>query len=322
MTAQDLKVYLKQAMELEASVYTQDKAIAEAKTVLQKQKPILRKVQIKSIPAPSSPVLSPRPDTIIWVSLFMWAIIFSAVALVALVVFFLDFSFLALLALVASGFISYLLIKCIIKKKKRIKANEASYDYEMQKYKKALEKHKQDKEIAQKEYTEQVKIAQTEFSDATHRHEIATEAVDQMLVPFEESKEVLQRLYSLDILFPKYRNLVAVSTMYEYLASGRVSALEGPDGAYNLYESELRLNLIINKMDVIIQQLEDIKENQYSLYNVLKQTNVVLEEIASDVSELVSTAHDISDASKITAYCSALTAQNTAALKYIAILNG
>lgn len=110
--------------------------------------------------------------------------------------------------------------------------------------------------------------------------------------------------------------------MYEYFASGRVTTLEGADGAYNLYESELRLNLIINKMDTIIKNLEDIKANQYALYNELKQTNTILTGISSDISELVSVSHEIATASKINAYYSKVTAQNSEALKYLTLING
>ena len=39
-------------------------------------------------------------------------------------------------------------------------------------------------------------------------------------------------LYGYDVIFSKYRNVVALSTFYEYLAAGRCETLEGTTGAY------------------------------------------------------------------------------------------
>lgn len=95
--------------------------------------------------------------------------------------------------------------------------------------------------------------------------------------------------------------MVAMCTIYEYFAAGRCTELNGADGAYNLYESELRQNLIINRLDTIIKQLDAIKANQYMLYTELKKTNEILEGISSDMKELTSTVHRIEDATHITA---------------------
>lgn len=81
------------------------------------------------------------------------------------------------------------------------------------------------------------------------------------------------KLYSYGIIYGKYRTYVAVSSFLDYYLSGRVSSLEGPDGAYNLYEQESRADVVIGKLDVIIDSLEDIKENQYYIYNELQTAN-------------------------------------------------
>ena len=138
-----------------------------------------------------------------------------------------------------------------------------------------------------------------------------------------------KKLYDLDYIFPKYRNFAAICSIYEYFVSGRCTELTGADGAYNLYESELRQNLIIERLDKIIDSLEVIKENQYALYSELERTNEILNGISSDMRELVSTvrrieitANRIEDAVHITNYYTQVTAQNTKALKYIALING
>ena len=39
----------------------------------------------------------------------------------------------------------------------------------------------------------------------------------------EETQDTLLQMYSLDVIFPKYRNIIAVSSFYEYLLSGNVT---------------------------------------------------------------------------------------------------
>ena len=89
--------------------------------------------------------------------------------------------------------------------------------------------------------------------------------------------ECRNRLYGYDIIFGKYRNIVALSTFYEYLISGRCTTLVGADGAYNLYENEIRADRIIDQLSQVIESLDEIKETQYMLYSELKTVNNSLE---------------------------------------------
>lgn len=59
------------------------------------------------------------------------------------------------------------------------------------------------------------------------------------------TKSKLDKIYEKNILYPKYRDFVAVCTIYEYICSGICSELEGSDGAYRLYETESRLDKIV-----------------------------------------------------------------------------
>ena len=113
-----------------------------------------------------------------------------------------------------------------------------------------------------------------------------------------------------------------MTTMYEYFASGRCSELTGPDGAYNLYEAELRQNLIINKRDVIIKELGAIQQNQHMLYQEMQRTRGVIQDIRKDVRDILENTSDIAKSSHITALCSQVTAQNTEAIKCLTLING
>lgn len=122
------------------------------------------------------------------------------------------------------------------------------------------------------------------------------DAFEESIVP---SEMFLQSLYNMNVLFPKYRNLIAVSQIYEYIASGRCTELEGPNGAYNLYESELRQNNIISKLDVIINQLELIQQTQSMLYSAIQQSNRLLENISQNTAIIAFNSQITADNSEI-----------------------
>ncbi|MBR3694529.1 MAG: hypothetical protein IKL88_08385 [Erysipelotrichales bacterium] len=88
-----------------------------------------------------------------------------------------------------------------------------------------------------------------------------------------QSKQLLTELYALNVLYPKYRNFVAVSSILEYLQSGRCTTLEGHEGAYNIFETESRLDKIILKLDDVIRQLSRVASTQMVLYNAVQESN-------------------------------------------------
>ena len=105
------------------------------------------------------------------------------------------------------------------------------------------------------------------------------EAKDALL----DQYNCLNTLLEPGILFPKYNDIIAWSTMYEYFLTGRVSELTGPNGAYNLYESEVRANTIISKLDVIINKLDAIRDNQYMLYKAITDANATLNKMSKSL---------------------------------------
>lgn len=98
-------------------------------------------------------------------------------------------------------------------------------------------------------------------------------AVEELL---KKTFSARNELYAYNIIFGKYRNVVALSSFYEYLMSGRCSSLEGSDGAYNTYEREIRANRVIAQLNTIISSLENIKQNQYMMYQALYGINTSL----------------------------------------------
>lgn len=154
-------------------------------------------------------------------------------------------------------------------------------------------------------------------------------------------KNTLNELYALNIIYPDYRTLPCVATLLGYLQSERCYELTGPGGAYNLYESEMRANMIITKLDNIENKLDTVAHNQRHLIEAVGQTNQRLNKISSQLSTSISfqreiaantaaiaenteaIAHNtraIAAHSAITSACSIAIAQNTEALKYIALV--
>lgn len=101
-----------------------------------------------------------------------------------------------------------------------------------------------------------------------------------------ESKLCLQKIYAKNIIFPKYRNLVMVCSLYEYICAGRCSELEGHEGAYNILETEIRLDRIISQLDLVVANLEQIKRNQFMLYSAVQESNQRLNQITGAIGDM------------------------------------
>lgn len=102
-------------------------------------------------------------------------------------------------------------------------------------------------------------------------------------------KTFLECLYSMDILYYKYRNLIAVSSILEYFESGRADTFKE---AYNIFETEHRLdniNAAINKfgykLDSIARQLDYMQD---SLSSIVRQQDLFVTEYKKDYDRLIS----------------------------------
>jgi hypothetical protein len=136
--------------------------------------------------------------------------------------------------------------------------------------KKALERYAS---VTMPQYKRRLAEVREHNQTAKFQNEIA-DTVHSML---QEQLQALQgtrnKLYSLDAIYPKYRNLVAVTSFYEYFDSGRCDELEGAQGAYNLFEAEKRTDVIIYQIDAILARLGKIADNQYKLYTEMTRVN-------------------------------------------------
>ena len=162
-------------------------------------------------------------------------------------------------------------------------------------------------------YQNAVTATQKENAKRQAERAVLQANIDAAEKQFTTSLLTLDKLYSANIIHPKYRDLTAVSSLYEYIDTGRCSQLEGPNGAYNMFESEVRLDHILLKMDDVIRQLDSIRQSQYQLYVAVSEGNrrtaSLLESVSQDVesvsasgSEAAKQPTNISASEKVIAY--------------------
>ena len=172
-----------------------------------------------------------------------------------------------------------------------------------------------------KQIREQNEAAKLEYDNAIKEWKETNSFLrDHLNKPLIETKETLEKLYSLDIIYPKYRNLSALTSIYEYLESGRCTKLTGTNGAYNLYEDEMRKDRIISQLNTIIDNLEQIKQNQFMLY---QQMNKILEEtqqISASLRHIEYTTDAILGLTQLNVFFNSVTAENSAAVSFYSSL--
>ena len=204
------------------------------------------------------------------------------------------------------------------KKKKKNIENEKENIMLSEEYKKRLKKYNEDIVIyrnnLEHKYNEEFIIESKNIEEKysaeiekyseqlKNKNQIVDNVIDKnndLLKKIEENLNLVNKklteLYSNNIIFEKYRNLIAISMFYEYFASSRVFELEGRDGAYNLFESEMRQNIIIVKLSDICKNLEEIKQNQYCMYKELTGINVSLNSINQHIGDLKESVSNINE---------------------------
>lgn len=153
------------------------------------------------------------------------------------------------------------------------------------------------------------------------------ECEEHLKTAIKNKKELL----SLNVIYPKYLDFPAITTIYEYLQVGRCSTLTGPDGAYNLYEHDLQFGIVIGKLDKIVNSLEQIKQNQFNTYQILESIEIntsmmnasmdkMLENIGSmqqSIGDIAQSAQNSEYYNQKTAYYSEVAAREASTLSFI-----
>lgn len=238
----------------------------------------------------------------------------AACFIVALVFLFFGINSLSALNFLIAGLATIVAVGILIDGKRRQEREEEEYQAKLQEYENNLGQYQlrlseiESENQKKRDMYEKQLVA---YSEEVADYESRGKAVMHELFDAKWNlEEALISLYEEGIIYSKYRNLVAVSTIYEYLASGRCDQLEGPNGAYNLYEMELRQNIVIGQLSTITEHLEQIKENQYTLYYEIQNANRNSESMLSSIGDDV----------KFSAYQNVATAKNVETMRYISMM--
>lgn len=294
MPIEQLKAYTKRALELETAIYTQ-KRLMDSYTALSNSQAPKEPVK-KVVTRPEQPN---APDVKKPQKMLIATIVFIPLTIICAMLFFIA------MAEGESRFLSFLLLAFDIfctsaYSSEYAKSKDAliSYEVEMDKYKRDNEAYTIQAIAVENNYQYAVEEYHLELQQHNHQY---TAIMDKHNSKLQDLETALQRHYELNVIFPKYREIVAIASINEYLESGRCDKLEGANGAYNLYENELRQNIVIGQLSTIISNMEMIRSNQYSLYQELTKANNTIDEIISELRDIRSDTKLIAHFSHVTA---------------------
>ncbi len=298
LSKEDTMEYFKHAIDLESSVIGQEQIIEKYKNIAEEQKPALN---LQPLPERQY-VEKVGFDFDFWFLTAldaMWVII----ALTTLMVTSGSFAFFCFIVAAILIVRRLLKINKVVSDIHEASALQTQYDAV---YAAECEKVKAANDRRQANYD--IDLPKWETSNSN--------MLFKLNASLANSNELLEQYYSVDVIFPKYRNLPALTSIYEYLASGRCDELTGPNGAYNLYELELRQNTVISQLNTIISNLEQIQQNQQMLYRELVQITQNTRKIVGELSAIRNYTYAMAEFTALNAYYSGVTAANSSAMAF------
>lgn len=294
MSTIDLKAYTARAVELESAIYTQRNLMNEHRNLIQQQRPIA-----PTKPNLRQPVKPTQPTAVASSGRFNGLMIVIAIPiLIGCIAFISALPVLGLIMTAACAYGFYNILSNQSRDNNSAKEAQRKYECDMVEYNRQMEDYHKRYKLASDNYSTMLQNWNVRVDEYDLKGEKITQKHDESLAALELA---LQSHYEQNIIFPKYRNMVAVTTINEYLMSGRCFELEGPNGAYNLYEMELRQNIIIGQLSTIINSLEQIRNNQFSLYQELVKANTTINDVLQEV-------HGVKENTRLTAYFAGITA--------------
>ena len=292
MRKEELIQYFEDAIALETEIVTQENLVSQFEAMSEKKKPILveRKVQVE------------KPDTERLDDEMNVALIFIAFTTVsALFIQFLVFGMAAdtdFIPLISMVIIDGIILAIYLPKKREL---EKEYSEQMDKYNEDYNLCQEENENRREEFAYNQKC----WKDSCTKMRATLEK------PLKETKENLERVYSKNIIYPKYRNLPALTSIYEYYVTGGCEELSGPYGAYNLYEDEVRKDKIISQLNTVIANLEQIKQNQYKLYEQVCQIQSNTNRMVRELNAIKGYVIELTNLTALNTYYNGVTALNT-----------
>nr|WP_302856695.1 hypothetical protein [uncultured Ruminococcus sp.] len=124
------------------------------------------------------------------------------------------------------------------------------------------------------------------------------EQIASLQAQIKKSRDNLSYFYSKNVIDKIYYNdMVAIASFYQYFKTKQTYSLgfdrsTGDTGAYRIYEYEKRMNIIITKLDTVIEKLDEIKNNQAVLYSTMIDANNKIDRMNKNVLLASQNMHD------------------------------
>lgn len=83
---------------------------------------------------------------------------------------------------------------------------------------------------------------------------------DDVLAPAKKVQDILDYMYSLNVLKSPYRKFIAVAQLYKYIDTGICSELTESSGAYSTYEQDVARGYIVVDPNQVTNQPKSVKE--------------------------------------------------------------
>ena len=293
MEKENIKIYLKTLMELESekfkldeikkqivkfecstlNVIDKNKFVGYSKFETEQNLELVPLIKATYIREPVKPVLFEIEHEDWMLPLFVLGIIFIIFGL-----FSADFE-IGMFLIIAGAFVAFgsgcgLYGK--IQNKREYKKRCIEYEKNIKKYNRdilnAKKKYDSESKKINNKYKNKIIEQENLYKEKCAQRRKILKKIKKLKDNLDDNLEIinykLNELYDMDIIFPKYRNFIAISSIYEYFASSRVEKLEGVNGAYNLYENDMKNNIIV-KLSDINKNYEKIKNSQYCMYVML-----------------------------------------------------
>lgn len=153
--------------------------------------------------------------------------------------------------------------------------------------KQAAFEHEKKCEAVKRKYEQEFRDAMAHNDNADLIDAAVAESQQTIAEEIRKLDETLSGIYGLNIVYPKYHNLVAFASFHEYLQSGRCETLEGTQGAYDIFEREVRADAMVRQLKSLNAGLLQIGENQHKLYAEITAANNHAKALAEHVREKI-----------------------------------
>lgn len=292
---QKLLDYIKTAIDVETDIETQNQISAEYQTWIAAKKPVL----IKKEPPRPAYVDESRDDKGGVVLCMVFGIPAAILGFIPMVVM-PESSIMIILGLSIVA-VSIWMIKMGADGIKYIKEIKEHNKNERIAFERRNEELERENEKNEKRY----------YQDHAEWQKLREKIDEKLETPHRQSLNIRKKFYARDVIYPKYQNLPALTSIYEYFITGRCEELIGPHGAYNMYEDEMRKDTVISQLSTVIANLEQIKQNQYMLYQQVKTIQKTASVIGNELAQIRGYTAALTELSAMNAYYNAVSARNS-----------